>query len=151
MMPCASSPCRTEDSRSKRQAVPVSQLSAQPRLFPRTVCGMVCFGCCTRGHGTPTTQTRCCSPSTPSIPPGCSTPVSRIRLATVPGWPFGSIFRPSQTGMSMWEQSAKLMSTACYLKRQHANEQAVETVPANSRTSVLRLSAGIYVRAFVPA
>ncbi len=119
-MRCANSPCRTENSRSKRQVVPISQLSAQPRLFRRTVRGMVCFGCCTRKHGTPTTRTRCCSPSTPSIPPGCSTSVSRIRLATAPGWPFGSIFQSSQTVMSMWEQSAKLMSTACCLTRGHA-------------------------------
>src|SRR5271166_5656726 len=82
---------------------------------------MVCFGCCTQEHGTPTTQMRYCSPSTPSIPPGCSTSVSRIRLATAPGWPFGSIFRPSRTGTSMWEQRTKLMSTACCLKRKHAN------------------------------
>src|SRR5271166_4443315 len=87
---------------------------------------MVCFGCCTQEHGTPTTQMRYCSPSTPSIPPGCSTTVSRIRLATAPGWPFGSIFRPSRTGTSMWEQRTKLMSTACCLKRKHANERAVK-------------------------
>src|SRR5258708_1601129 len=121
-MPFVNSPCTREDSRLKRPAVPVSQLSQQPRVFRRTVCGMVCSGCCTRGHGMPTTQVLCCLPLMPSILPGCSTPVSRILLATAPGGPFGSIFRSLQTGMSMWGQSMKWMSTACYLKRQRANE-----------------------------